>query len=78
MYDPTSAAELSKWRQRMRNDRAESLKECRRYKKMLGESEPLAYFMDGKADAYLVTLKHIDRLIKCAEAKEILGMEELS
>jgi len=78
MYDPTSAAELSKWRQRMRDNRAESLRDSRRYKKMWGKSDPVAHFMDGMAAGYNVALVHIDQLVRCAEAKEILGMEELS
>ena len=78
MYDPTSAEELRRWRQRMRDNRAESLKDSRRYKQMWGKSDPVAHFMDGMAGGYNVALVHIDHLVRCAEAKEILGMEELS
>jgi hypothetical protein len=45
---------------------------------MWGKSDPVAHFMDGMAGGYNVALIHIDHLVKCAEAKEILGMEELS
>ena len=78
MYDPTSAEELRRWRQRMRDNRAESLRDSRRYKKMWGKSDQVARFMEGMAAGYNVALIHIDHLVRCAEAKEILGMEELS
>jgi len=78
MYDPTSAKGLFVWRQRMRDNRAESLRDSRRYKQMWGKSDPVAHFMEGMAAGYNVALVHIDHLVRCAEAKEILGMEELS
>jgi len=78
MYDPTSAEELRQWRQRMRNGRARVLRDSRRYKKMWGKSDQVGNFMEGMAAGYNVALVHIDQLVRCAEAKEILGMEELS
>jgi hypothetical protein len=45
---------------------------------MEGMAAPVAHFMDGMAGGYNVALIHIDHLVRCAEAKEILGMEELS
>jgi len=78
MYDVTSAEELRKWRQRIRDNRAKSLRDSRRYKKMWGKSDPVAHFMEGMAGGYEAVLIHIDHLVRCAEAKEILGMEEFS
>jgi hypothetical protein len=78
MYDPTSAKELGKWRQRMRDNRAESLRSSRKYERKWGKSDPVASFYGGVAVGYNIALLHIDRLVRHAEAKEILGMEELS
>jgi hypothetical protein len=62
----------------MRDNRDESLRDYRRYTKMWGKSDPVAHFMKGMAAGYEVALVHIDHLVRHAEAKEILGMEELS
>jgi len=78
MYDSTSAEELRRWRQRMRDNRASSLRDSRKYKRMWGKADSVGSFMEGMAAGYNVALVTIDHLVKCAEAKEILGMEELS
>jgi hypothetical protein len=78
MYDPTSTEELGKWRQRMRDNRAESLWDYRKYKREWGAGDAVAMFHFGMAGGYNVALIHIDHLVRCAKAKEILGMEELS
>ena len=78
MYDPTSAKELRQWRQRMRDKRAESLRGSRKYERKWGKSDPIASFYGGMAAGYNIALLQIDHLVRHAEAKEILGMEELS
>lgn len=78
MYDPTSAKEIRQWRQRMRDNRAESLWDYRKYKRKRGAGDSVAMFHFGMAGGYSVALIYIDHIVRCAEAKEILGMEELS
>ncbi len=78
MYDPTSAKELRQWRQRMRDNRADMLKTGRKCARQWGKHDALTNFYNGMAGGYNVALIHIEHLVRYAEAKEILGMEELS
>jgi hypothetical protein len=54
------------------------LKTGRKCARQWGKHDALTNFYNGMAAGYNVALIHIDQLVRCAEAKEILGMEELS
>ena len=62
--------ELQSWRQFFRNQKAEHLRSHRRYKKIFGEDDGLARFMEGFAAGYTSPISVMDTLIRQEEARD--------
>ena len=65
----TRAEELQSWRQFFRNQKAGYLKTYRRYKKLWGEEDSMARFMEGFAAGYTSPISVMDTLIRQEEAR---------
>lgn len=62
--------ELQSWRQFFRNQKAEHLRTHRKYKKLWGEDDSLARFMEGFAAGYTSPISVMDTLIQQEEARD--------
>ena len=65
--------ELRQFRQTLRDLKADNLRAMRRYERLFGKADGLAYHMSGMANGKTAALMQIDYLIERLEMEEEYG-----